>query len=324
MEDKITIEPISSLTTNMWKFRVLAAAIKLNVFDVTQNIHDVNEIAKELKLKMDPLERLLNALVAMELLEKKEDSYFNKYISTKFLIKNSKGYYGDFILMNEESDNSWKELNKVIKTNSPVGGDNRKRLAKEGFTRGMHNNAQAPAKALSQLIDFSNRKHLLDIGGGSGAFSIILTNNYDGLKATVNEQPAVCRTVKEYADKEGGKDKINILEGDYFKVEFPVHDVALFGQIFHTNSVDQNNLLLKKVYDKIEDKGIVIITEFLLNEDKTGPLFSTLFNLNMLKQTKNGRAYTFSEIESWLRDTGFKNIEKQHLVGPHTVITANK
>jgi cyclopropane fatty-acyl-phospholipid synthase-like methyltransferase len=254
----------------------------------------------------------------MELLEKKEDSYFNKPISTKFMIKNSKEYYGDFIIMNEESDNSWKELDKVIKTNLPVAGDNRKRLTKESFTMGMHNNAQAPANALSELIDFSNRRHLLDIGGGSGAFSIILTNKYDNLTATVIEQSAVCKTVKKYVNKEGNRNKINILEGDYFKIEFPMHDVALFGQIFHTNSVDQNNLLLKKVHEKIEENGMVIITEFLLNEDKTGPLFPALFNLNMLKQTKNGRTYTFSEIKSWLENTGFKNIEKKQLIGPHT------
>lgn len=324
MKNITTIEPLAALTTNMWKFRTLAATIKLNIFDVVEDTHNLEEIAKKLELEIDPLERLLNALVAMELLEKKENSYFNAPISTKFLIKDSKAYYGDFILLYEGMDNTWRELDKVIKTNSPVAGDNRERLSKDIFTKGMHSNAQAPANALSNLIDFSNRKHLLDIGGGSGAFSIILTNKYDGLKATVNEQPAVCKTVKEYVDKEGNNDKIDILAGDYFKIEFPVHDVALFGQIFHTNSEDQNKFLLKKVHEKMEERGIIIITEFLLDEDKTGPLFPALFSLNMLKGTPNGRAYTFSEIKSWLEDTGFNNVEKQHLVGPHTVITANK
>lgn len=324
MKNITTIEPLAALTTNMWKFRTLAATIKLNVFDVVEDTHNLEEIANKLELELDPLERLLNALVAMELLEKKENSYFNTPISTKFLIKTSKAYYGDFILLYEGMDNTWRELDKVIKTNSPVAGDNRERLSKDIFTKGMHNNAQAPANALSNLIDFSSRKHLLDIGGGSGAFSIILTNKYNGLKATVNEQPAVCKTVKEYVDKESNEDKIDILAGDYFKVEFPVHDVALFGQIFHTNSEDQNKFLLKKVYEKMEENGMVIITEFLLDEDKTGPVFPALFSLNMLKGTPNGRAYTFSEIKSWLEDTGFKNVEKQHLVGPHTVITANK
>ncbi len=324
MENKITIAPLSSITTSMWKFRTLAAGIKLNVFDVIQNIHNIKEIADELKLKKDAIERLLNALVAMELLEKKEDSYFNKPIAIKFLIKESNEYYGDFILMNEESDDSWKELDKVIINGSSIIENHREKLAKEGFTKAMHNNAQAPARAISELLDFSDKRHLLDIGGGSGAFSIILTNKYENLKATVIEQPAVCKTIKEYIEKEGNIDKVSILEGDYFQVEFPIHDIALFGQIFHSNSKDQNAFLLKKVFDKLEENGIVIITEFLLDEDKTSPLFPALFSLNMLKQTKEGRAYTFSEIESWLKDVGFKNIEKQHLIGPHTAIIAHK
>ena len=324
MKNKITIEPISSITTNLWKFRILAAAIKLGAFDVIENVHNIKDIANELALKTDPLKRLLNALVAMELLDKKENSYFNKPISLKFLVKSSNEYYGDFILMNEESENSWKKLDKVITTGSPVTDDNRGRLAKKIFTKAMHNNAQAPANAVFNLVDFSNKKHLLDIGGGSGAFSIILTNKHKNLKATIIEQPAVCETIKEYVKKEGSLDKINILAGDYFKIEFPVHDVALFGQIFHSNSAKQNNILLKKAYEKLEDNGIVIITEFLLDESKTSPLFPTLFNLNMLKQTKDGRAYTFSEIKSWLEDIGFKNIEKQHLAGPHTAVIACK
>ncbi|MGZ7049504.1 MAG: methyltransferase, partial [Methanobacterium sp.] len=300
MKDKVTIEPISALTTNMWKVRILEAAIKLDIFDQVQNTHELTDIAEELDLELDPLERLLNGLVAMELLQKKEDSYYNKPLSEKFLIKSSPQYYGDFVLMYRGMDDSWKELDNVIKTNSPVAGDNRERLARETFTRGMHNNAQAPANVLSTLIDFSDRKHLLDIGGGSGAFSIILTNKYEGLKATVNEQTHVCKTVREYVDKEGHKDKINILPGDYFKVEFLVHDVALFAQIFHTNSADENKFLLNKVHEKMEEDGMVIITEFIMDEDKTGPLFPALFSLNMLKQTKNGKAYTFSEIKSWL------------------------
>ncbi len=74
MENKITVAPLAALTTNMWKFRTLVAAIKFNIFDVLQDFHELNEIAHELKLKTDPLERLLNALVAMELVEKKENS----------------------------------------------------------------------------------------------------------------------------------------------------------------------------------------------------------------------------------------------------------
>lgn len=324
MPNKITNEPIAKLTTSLWAFRVLVAGLKLNIFSIVAKSGAVKDITKELKIETDPAERLLNALVAMELLEKKGSSYLNTPVAQKFLVKSSPNYYGDFVLMAEESDESWKELDQAIIKNAPVIKDQGDRFRNTGFTRAMHNNAQAPAKTLAGLIDFSDKKHLLDIGAGSGAFSIILTNKFKNLKATILELPEVCQTAKKYVEKDGDLGKIDFIEGDYFEVKFPRHDVALFGQIFHSNSPAQNKNLLKKVYEKLAGKGVVIITEFLLDEDKTGPLFPALFSLNMLKQNKTSRAYTFSEIKKWLDDIGFTNIEKKHLVGPHTAIIAYK
>ncbi len=81
---------------------------------------------------------------------------------------------------------------------------------------------------------------------------------------------------------------------------------------------------MKKVYKSLEKNGIVIITEFILNEDKTSPLFSILFNLNMFKQGNKWKTYTFSEIKSWLEEVGFKEAEKKKLAWPHTMIIAYK
>ena len=244
-------------------------------------------------------------------------------LSKGFLLKTSKHYYGDFILMTENLDMTWKDLDKAVITNSPIA-EQVVRLSSEWFTKAMHNNAQAPARKLAEEVDLSGKEHMLDIGGGSGAFSIILTNKFKELRATVLELEGTCKTAKKYIEKEGDAERVDVLGGDYFKTEFPEHDVAIFGQIFHSNSPGENKTLLKKVHDKIKPGGLVIITEFLMNEERTGPVFPALFSLNMLIQSKNGNAYTFSEIESWLKDAGFTDIRKRHLVGPHTAITASK
>lgn len=324
MAKEITQEMLAKLTTNMWVFRTLVAGVKLNIFEYVKEKSTAKEVAEKLNINIDPAERLLNALVAMELIEKKDNCYINLPISNKFLIKDIPTYYGDFILMFEESDNNWRQLDQLIITNKPVIKNHDERLAKPFFTRAMHNNAQAPANKLSEIFDFSKKKHLLDIGAGAGTFSIVLTNKYPNLKATTIEQKEVCKVIDEYIEKEGDSNKIKVIGGDFFKLDFPKHDVALFGQIFHSNSIEQNKILLKKVYDNLEDNGSVIITEFLMNEDKTGPIFPALFALNMLHQTEKGNAYTFYQIESWLKEIGFKNIEMQHLIGPHSAIFAEK
>ena len=255
MTKEITQEPLAKLTTSMWEFRTLVASIKLNIFECIKEKSTAREVTEKLNINVDPAERLLNALVAMELLEKIDDCYINLPISNKFLIKDIPAYYGDFILMFEESDNNWKQLDQSIITNKPVIKNHDERLAKPFFTRAMHNNAQAPANKLSEIFDFSNKKHLLDIGAGAGTFSIVLTNKYPNLKATAIEQKEVCKIVDEYIEKEGDSNKIEVIGGDFFKLDFPKHDVALFGQIFHSNSIEQNKILLKKVYDNLKDSG---------------------------------------------------------------------
>ncbi len=67
MKDQITVAPLQALTTNLTKVRVLEAAIKLNVFDLTSDTHDISDISAKLEIEPDPAERLLNTLVAMEL-----------------------------------------------------------------------------------------------------------------------------------------------------------------------------------------------------------------------------------------------------------------
>ncbi|MFA6422302.1 MAG: methyltransferase [Candidatus Buchananbacteria bacterium] len=324
MDDQITPEPLKKLTTSMWAFWTLLAGVKLNIFEYTMEKSTAEEVANKLNIDADPAERLLNALVAMELIEKQDDSYINLPIANKFLIKSHPDYFGDFILMYEESAKYWIQLAEILIANKPIIKSSKEWLSEPFFTRAMHNNAKIPANILSEIFDFSKKTHLLDIGAGGGTFSIILTNKFPNLKATTIEQEEVCKIINENIEKEGDANKIDVIGGDFLKLDFPAHDVALFAHIFHAHSIEENKLLLKKVYDKLPNDGTVIITEFLMNEDKAGPLFSALFALNMKIDTEDGNAYTFNQIKGWLGEIGFKNIESKQLIGPQTAIIAEK
>lgn len=193
------------------------------------------------------------------------------------------------------------------------------------FTRAMHNNAMGPARVLAEKIDFSSFKSLLDLGGGSGAYGIVLTRKYPNLKVTVFELPKVCRIAEEFVKKAGVQTRVNVLTGNFFKNKLPEgFDVVLFSQILHSFGSVENQQLLKKVYEILPEDGVVIINEFLLNEQKTGPKWAALFALNMLLQSKNGNSYTEVEIKDWLKKAGFSRLKTVPLVGPHTAIIGRK
>ena len=201
--EKVTPKAIMRLTTGIWEYMTLLAAVKLGVFDTVVNNKSVQDISKQINSNPEYTEKLLDALVAMKFLIKEMDEYKNAPVSEKFLVKTSKSYYGDFVVLYEASLKSgWLDLDKVI--SNKIARTNTEILSDPVFTRAMHNNAIAPANVLANLIDFSDKKHLLDIGGGSGAYSIILADKFKNLKSTVVEQPVAADTAQEYAPLQSG------------------------------------------------------------------------------------------------------------------------
>lgn len=314
------------IATSHWIRKPLIVGVKLDIFTKIEKGNNTAEgIAKELDTKTDNIERLLNVFVSLKFLEKEEGTYKNSLLAEKFLSKGKPSYYGDFILMAESMEKNWDGLEDVILGKKEKNGNIEKDIfEKPIFTKAMHNNALGPANILSEKIDFSNYKNLLDLGGGSGAYSIILTNKNKDLNAVVLEFPKVCETANEYIKKLADTSRVKTQEGNYLEDEFPKSDVILMAQILHSNSIEECKFVIKKSYDVLPSDGRVIINEFIQNPDKTGPVMPVVFALEMLLNTKEGNSYTAKEVSSWLEEAGFKDIQEIHLVGPHTVITGKK
>lgn len=321
---------ILELTRGAWKTQVLYTAVKLDVFTIiSQGTETAKDIADKIGSTEDALERLLNACISLGLLSKKNDRYADTPESEEFLVKGKPHYLGDLVTMiGGDLYMLWGELADVVKE-----GTSRHRLSErmkspeeaKGFTRAMHNNAMAPARTMAEKIDFSGYKKLLDIGGGSGAYSIAITEKFPGIHATIYELPNVVSVAKDYI-AEAQADRVDTIEGDFHTDGLPSdYDTALISQILHSYSPETCKEIISKAYNTLSDGGMLIINEFLLDDDKTGPEYSVLFSLNMLLESRGkGSSYTFSEISDWLREAGFKNISKVPLAGPHIAITAKK
>ena len=326
MTEDITPEPLMKIASSHWTKKTLFLGVKLEIFSkIDKGNNTAEDIAKELDTKTDYIERLLNALVSLEFLEKEGEIYKNSLLAEKFLIKDRPAYYGDYVLMIDKLSKNWENIEEVILGKKEREGNIETKIFEDPlFTKAMHNNAIAPANILSEKIDFSSYKNLLDLGGGSGAYSIILTNKYKELNAVILELQKVCETTNEYIEKLADKTRVKTLAGDYLKDEFPKSDVILMAQILHSHSIEQCKFMIKKSYDILPSDGMIIINEFVLNPDKTGPVMPVVFALEMLLNTKEGNSYTAKEISSWLEGAGFKDIQEIHLMGPHTVIVGKK
>lgn len=185
------------------------------------------------------------------------------------------------------------------------------------FTEGMHSFSVQSGKALAAAFDFSQYTQLLDVGGASAAYCIEAARRYPNLRAVVFDLPPALEVAREKITESGFSDRIKMHPGDFFKDELPKgSEVILLSMILHDWSPEKNLIILRKCFKTLPSCGTVIISELMMDDNKTGPVSAALMSLNMLIETEGGRNYAWSEYTEWLEETGFKNIKRVNIESP--------
>jgi hypothetical protein len=273
--------------------------------------------------------------------------YSNSELADKFLDKNKPtGYMGDFIIMlDKQFYDRWGRLVEALKNNSPVERAGSQDVQSVGsmfeqaknnhasteahmqmFTHAMYGVSVIPAQALTKVFNFSEHKKMMDIGGGSGVYAIEAVKENPNMSATVIDLEPACNVATEYIKKFHLQDKIRTEALDFFKQDLPTDcDVALLSHIIHFLDEEKDKILLRKIYHSLpEQNGVVLISEWLLNDEKTGPIPSAMLSLTMIVDQPVGRNYSFAEVSKMLTDVGFTNIERRPLAGPAEVVIGYK
>jgi len=196
------------------------------------------------------------------------------------------------------------------------------------FWEAMHSISTFTARTLGRVHDFEGHLRLLDVGGGSGAFPIELCRQYPHLKATVFDLPHVREmAVRKIAEAELGE-VIKVVAGDFTADDsLPTgHDVALLSLVLHDWDERTCRELLDKCYVALDAGGTLIVSELILNAERSGPPAAALMGMNMLVETQGGKNYSETEYVAWLTDAGFSQIEviSFEAAGANGVIVARK
>ena len=301
------------LSGYFWKTCTLHAAVKLEVFTcLGEEQLTSSEVSARLKTSSRGMERLLNALVAMELLTKADDKFGNTSPVREFLSKDSPKYLGNIIMHHHHLVESWSQLDEAVQSGRPI----RKRSAfsdeewRESFLMGMFNMAMNIAPMLIPRIDISSRRHLLDLGGGPGTYAIHFCRHNPRLKATVFDLPPTRPFAEKTIERFELSDRINFVEGNYLKDDIEGrYDVAWISHVLHGENPEGCKTIIQKASAALESGGIIIIHEFILNNSMDGPLFPALFSLNMLLGT-DGQAYSERQLMDMLADAGARDIQR--------------
>jgi 3-hydroxy-5-methyl-1-naphthoate 3-O-methyltransferase len=322
-EIALTPSPLMSIATAHWAFKTLAAAHEIDLFTSLSGTPGTTaeELAGTAAIDERPAEILLTACTALGLLRKEEGRYRNSALSEEFLVRGKRYYFGGFVQMQDRVIYpAYSRLSEAIHRNRPTAYDPDKEKSffegqdpaiLENFWEGMHSLSTLTARALADAFDFGAFSRLLDVGGGSAAFDIELCRRNPHLSATVYDLPFVTEIATRKIEEAGLGERIATVSGDFFVDEtLPAgHDLLLLSLILHGENEPRDREIVRKCFEALPSGGALLVSELLVDDEKTGPPPAALMSVTMLVATDGGRNYASSEYGSWLRDTGFDQIE---------------
>jgi precorrin-6B methylase 2 len=301
---------IMSLVSKFQESRIFMTAAEMDVFTLLEkNPMSAQEIANRLEATVRGVTILLDAVVSMGLLEKMEETYHCPAEVASILSKESPTSIMPMVMLATGGWKRWSDLTDIV----GHGKDRIRGTAfdineseKEAFTGAMHAVAYEMAPLIVAAIKPGEARKLLDIGGGSGAYTQAFLEASPGLTATIFDLPSVINMARQRLASTGLLDRIQLVAGDFYKDELPTgHDLALLSAIIHQNSPEQNIELYRKIFRALQPEGRLVIRDHVMSSDHTQPASGAFFAVNMLVVTAGGQTYSFEEIKSSLESAGF-------------------
>jgi len=293
MVEKRMADPhlIHRLATGYMGTCALLAALELNVFDaISGKSLSTREVAEALQLDPKPLERLMVALTSVGLLERKEGKYACSPETERYLVKSSPSYFGDYYRFQVRHClmPDFLRLDELIRENRAVMADDWSEFMGDHqkarlFILGQHSASQGAGRMLASIFDFSPFRKMVDLAGGSGACSIAACRNNPELTSVIVDFPNVLRIAEEIAAREGLSHRITTQPGDIRKDDWPEGDLMLISLVISGFTREDQVSVFRKCFQKLPAGGKIIVHDFLMNAEYTGPVLSAMYNLTSVE-----------------------------------------
>jgi len=316
-ESEWTSGRLLEMSGGYWGACALHAGVKLELFSrLGAGTATAESLVATTGFDRRGLSELLRALCALGLLELRAGAFANTPFARAHLDQQAPAYLGHILLHHHHLMSGWSRLHEAVQNGKPVRPaaattDDAKQ--RESFLLGMFNLAMNLAPQLVPRIDLSGRRRLLDLGGGPGTYAAHFCLANPDLQGVVYDLP----TTRPFAEKTLARfalaGRVTFVEGDYLIDEIPgTYDVVWLSHILHGEGLEGCRTIIAKAVRALQPGGMIIVQDFILDDDGCGPLFPALFSLNMVVNTEAGRSYREGELKGLLAAAGVGSLRRIH------------
>jgi (2Fe-2S) ferredoxin/2-polyprenyl-3-methyl-5-hydroxy-6-metoxy-1,4-benzoquinol methylase len=308
--------------------RVVLTAVELDLFTAVGGGATAEEVAARVGTDPRATEMLLNALVAIGWLVKNGAIFSNSPSSERYFVTGSADDSRTATLHLAHLWETWSTLTECVRGGTSVTRQARAERREDwthAFIAAMHRNARARAPLVVSAVGTEGVSRMLDVGGGSGAYSIAFASAKENLQVDLLDLAEVLPITQGHIASAGLAGRIRTRPGDLRAGQLGAgYDLVLVSAICHMLGADENRDLVKRCFQALAPKGRLVIQDFILEPDKTAPKSAALFALNMLVGTQGGSTYTEAEYADWLGEAGFDDVRHVRLPGPSGLIIGRR
>ena len=322
----VSPEPIMRLASGFMAAKHLFAASELGLFEaLAGSPATLDALAARVGLTRRAARISADAMVALGLLERSGDMYANSQVAAHFLAGTAPADLRPLLrFWDAISYPTWQGLAEALGSGPAKQVFDLDDDQQEVVSAGIEAVLAGPAQALAETVDFSARGSLLDVGGGTGSWSIAAVRRHPALRATVFDMPVTADIARRRIADAGLADRISVQPGDALADDLPKgHDVFLVANLVHYWSPQDNVALLRRIRDAAGPGGRMLLADFWTDPTHTAPLQAALMAGEFAVHLRDGDVYSVEEVREWLPAAGWRFVEHQPLAGPQTLIVAD-
>ena len=297
--------------------QILDASIEYDFFTLIGNgFQTADEIACQAGTDLRATRIVLDSLLALALVEKRDSRYNLTPVSETFLMRGKPSYVGDFRHVALALWDGMAHLKESLKTGKPFSrmdtGDALQ--VWEKLVLGIIVIAEPAARALCDLLKIGTERKaikVLDIAGGSSIFGMTIMSRDPSARVTQLDWPNVNAVARKLNQERGLEGKIRFIDGEHHSARFESsqYDLVLASNFCRFESPKRNQELFVKAYRALKPGGCFIVNDFVPNEERTEPTFALRFSVYTLTHTPEGECWTVSQYTEWMKAAGFEAIE---------------
>jgi hypothetical protein len=328
-----TPESILKIAMGFMAAKHLFVASEIGLFEaLASGPKNLDQLAQEIEVPSRTLGIIAAAMLALGLIELEGGRYRNSAAAATFLagicpvgqgrsgfdLRPMVRYY------DKVSYPLWQKLAEAVRNNESqahlLAFDQSQRQL---YSAGVEAFTARVATALSTAYDFSGHRRLLDLAGGTGSFLVSILRHYPALNGTLFDLSETCSFAQQQLAALPERRRIDIVEGDVFKVPLPLHhDVVLMANAVHMFSPARNVELMKRIRAKVQDGARLLLVDLWTDATHSEPATAALMAGAFLLTSGEGQTYSEVEVGGWLEQTGWRKCMRTELSGPTSLIVA--